>query len=327
MEHPQAMNMVRKLTAKSDVVMENFTPGVMEKWGITYDVLRQVKPDIIMLRQSGFGNQGPNSKQPAFGMILAAMAGIPNFIGWPDGSPLPIGVSAYTDCISPRFAVAALIAALDHRDKTGEGQYLDISQFETAMSFIAPALLDYSVNTREPVRQGNSHEAMCPHEVFRCQGDDRWCAIAVANEEQWLKLCSTIGRKDLADDLRLNTLAGRKANEAVINLAISDWSEQRTAEEVMGILQSAGVPAGVVKNAADIYEDPQLNQRGLFWKMEHPEMGRFTHLGQGFKLSKTPAEARTPSPTLGEHTEYVCTNILGMADNDFAEAAASGLFE
>lgn len=327
MEHPQAMDIVRKLTAKSDVVMENFTPGVMEKWGITYDVLKQVKPDIIMLRQSGFGNQGPNSKQPAFGMILAAMAGIPNFIGWPNGSPLPIGVSAYTDCISPRFAISALIAALDHRDKTGEGQYLDISQFETAMSFISPALLDYSVNGREPVRQGNSHEAMCPHEVFRCQGDDRWCAIAVANEEQWMKLCSIIGRKDFADDKRLNTLAGRKAKEAEINLAIGDWSGRRTAEEAMNILQSAGIPAGVVKNAADIYQDPELNQRGLFWKMEHPEMGQFTHLGQGFKMSKTPAEACTPSPTLGEHTEYVCTKILGMADTDFAEAADSGLFE
>jgi benzylsuccinate CoA-transferase BbsF subunit len=327
MESPQALEIVRRLTLESDVVMENFTPGVMEKWGITYEYLKKVKPDIIMLRQSGFGNSGPNSRQPAFGMILAAMAGIPNFIGWPEGGPLPIGVSAYTDCISPRFAIAALIAALDYRDKTGKGQYLDISQFETAMSFIAPALLDYAVNGREPVKQGNSDPEICPHEVYRCQGDDRWCAIAVETDPQWVSLCTVINKPEYATDPRFKTLADRKIHEADINRVINEWTSQRTAEDVMHVLQSIGVAAGVVKNAADIYEDPQLAQRGLFWKMEHPEMGQFTHLGQGFELSKTPAQAKMPSPLLGEHTEYVCTKILGMADNEFAEAAAAGVFE
>jgi benzylsuccinate CoA-transferase BbsF subunit len=327
MENPQALDMVHKLVAKSDVVMENFTPGVIEKWGIAFESLKKVKPDIIMLRQSGFGNEGPNSRQPAFGMILAAMAGIPNFIGWPKGSPLPIGVSAYTDGISPRFAIAALIAALDHRNKTGKGQLLDISQFETAMSFIAPALLDYSVNGREPVRQGNSESAMCPHDVYGCLGDDRWCAIAASNDEQWVKLCGAIGKPEYANKEGFSTLTGRKSHEDEINRIITEWTSQRKAEQVMSILQSAGVPAGVVKNSADIYQDPQLSQRGLFWKMEHPEMGQFTHLGQGFEMSKTPAEARLPSPLLGEHTEYVCTKILGMADTEFAEAASSGLFE
>jgi benzylsuccinate CoA-transferase BbsF subunit len=327
MENPQALDLVHKLVAKSDVVMENFTPGVMEKWGITYESLKKVKPDIIMLRQSGFGNEGPNSHQPAFGMILAAMAGIPNFIGQPEGSPLPIGVSAYTDGISPRFAIAALIAALDYRNKTGKGQYLDISQFETAMSFIAPALLDYSVNGREPVRQGNTDADQCPHEVYRCQGDDRWCAIAVASQAQWSQLCSAIGRPDLAGAERFSNLAKRKSQETEINQIITAWTAQRSAETVMDILQKAGVPAGVVKNAADIYQDPQLAERGLFWKMEHPEMGQFTHLGQGFELSKTPAQARLPSPLLGEHSEQVCTQILGMSDSEFAEAAGNGLFE
>ncbi len=327
MESAQALETVQKLVARSDVVMENFTPGVMEKWGITYEFLKSIKPDIIMLRQSGFGNQGPNSRQPAFGMILAAVAGIPNFIGWPGGGPLPIGVSAYTDCISPRFAIAALIAALDYRNKTGKGQLLDISQFETAISFIAPALLDYSVNGREPVNQGNSHPEMCPHDVFRCQGDDRWCAIAVANETQWAGLCSAMRKPEYAFDNRFNDLKNRKLNEGELNRLISEWTSQYPAEEVMTMLQSAGVPAGVVKNAADIYQDPQLAQRGLFWKIQHPEMGQFTHLGQGFRLSVTPAQARLPSPLLGEHTEYVCTKILGMTDQEFAEAADAGVFE
>ena len=145
MDSPKAIGIVRQLVARSDVVMENFTPGVMEKWGLTYEELKKIKPDIIMLRQSGFGPEGPNAKQPAFGMILGAMAGLPNFIGEQDGTPLPVGISPYTDCISPRFAAAALIAALDYRNKTGRGQLLDLSQFEAALYFIMPALLDLSL--------------------------------------------------------------------------------------------------------------------------------------------------------------------------------------
>jgi crotonobetainyl-CoA:carnitine CoA-transferase CaiB-like acyl-CoA transferase len=327
MEHPRSKEVVEKLVAESDVVMENFTPGVIEKWGLEYENLKKIKPDIIMLRQSGFGTKGPHAKQPAFGMILAAMAGIPNFIGWPDGGPLPIGVSAYTDCISPRFATAALIAALDRRNKTGQGQYIDISQFETALYFMLPALLDYSANGREPVRQGNTCDYMAPHSVYPCQGQDRWCAIAIANDEQWIKLCEVMGKAELSNDPRFATLSARKQNEEALNKLIGEWTAGRTPEDVMQLLQAAGVPAGVVKNVADIYADPQLRQRGLLWPMEHQEMGTFTHLGAAFQMSATPAQPYRPSPLLGEHTEYVCTQILGMKDEEFADLASAGVFE
>lgn len=327
MEHSEAPRVINKLVSQADVVMENFTPGIMEKWGLDYEALKKIKPDIIMLRQSGFGSQGPNSRQPAFGMILAAMAGIPNFIGWPDREPLPIGVSAYTDCISPRFAAAALITALDYRNKTGKGQLLDISQFETALSFIMPALLDYSVNGREPSRIGNSCEYAVPHGIYPCKGEDRWCAIAVTSDEQWINLCRVLGNPDLGTDPDYSTLLKRKAREVEVNQFVSTWTINHTPEEVMSQLQLEGVPAGVVKNAEDIYNDPQLAQRNLFWKMKHAEMGEFTHLGQGFILSDTPAFAARPSPRLGEHTEYVCTQILGMSDVEFADLASTGVFE
>jgi benzylsuccinate CoA-transferase BbsF subunit len=327
MDHPRAMEVAKRLVARSDVVMENFVPGVIEKWGLTYEELRKVKPDIIMLRQSGFGPQGPYARQPAFGMILAAMAGLPNFIGWPDGGPLPVGISPYTDCISPRFAAAALIAALDYRNKTGKGQLLDLSQFETALYFILPALLDYNANGREPSRIGNSCPYAVPHGVYPCQGDDRWCTIAVLNDRQWADLCRVIGRTDCVADPRFDSLLNRKQHEDEINEMVSSWTIKLTPEEVMDKMQSAGVPAGVVKTAADIYEDPQLRQRHLFWPMEHPDMGLFTHLGQNFVLSETPAQARMPSPQIGEHTEYVCTNILGMTDEEFVELAGAGVFE
>jgi benzylsuccinate CoA-transferase BbsF subunit len=327
MEHPQAPEFVKRLVAASDVVMENFTPGVIEKWGLEYEKLKQIKPDIIMLRQSGFGSRGPRSRQPAFGMILAAMAGIPNFIGWPDGGPLPIGVSPYTDGISPRFAAAALIAALDHRRRTGRGQLLDISQLETALYFVLPALLDRAANGREPSRRGNACPDAAPHGVYPCRGDDRWCAIAVQDDGQWQALCRVMGRPDLTGDPGLNTLTARQQNEAELDKIVGEWTAGLPPEEVMQRLQAAGVPAGVVKNAADIYNDPQLRQRGLFWPLEHPEMGTFTHLGQGFRMSGTPARACRPSPRLGEHTGYVCTQLLGMPDAEFAALAGAGLFE
>ncbi|MBA7571043.1 Succinyl-CoA:(R)-benzylsuccinate CoA-transferase subunit BbsF [subsurface metagenome] len=327
MGQPQALEVAKRLVAEADVVMENFTPSVMEKWGLGYEELKKVKPDIIMLRQSGFGSWGPYAQQPAFGMILAAMAGLPNFIGWPDRGPSPLGVSAYTDCIAPRFASAALIAALDYRNKTGKGQLLDLSQFETALYFILPALLDYSANGREPSRIGNSCSYAVPHGVYPCKGDDRWCTIAVLSNEQWANLCKVIGKTEHIDDPRFNTLLSRKKNEEEINGLISEWTINLTPEEVMAQLQSAGVPAGVVKNAADIYDDPQLRQRNLFWPLQHPDMGLFTHLGQGFELSETPAQADMPSPRLGEHTEYVCTKILGMTDEEFVELVSAGVFE
>jgi len=179
MAHPRAIEVARKLIAQADIVMENFVPGVMEKWGLGYEELKKVKSDIIMVRQSGFGAVGPYAHLPAFGTILAAIAGLPNFIGWPDRGPLPTGVGPYTDCISPRFASAALMAALDYRNRTGKGQLLDLSQFETATYFILPAILDYVVNGREPLQMGNSSTYAVPHGVYPCKGKERWCTIVL----------------------------------------------------------------------------------------------------------------------------------------------------
>ena len=162
------------------------------------------------------GSKGPYKNLAAFGMILAAIAGIPNYIGWPDRGPLPVGVGAYTDCISPRFASAALIAALDYRDRTGKGQLIDLAQFETALYFLLPGLLDAAVNDREPVRNGNAVRYAAPHNVYPCKGKERWCTIAVTSDAQWAALCKAIGKPDLATDPRFDTLQHRKENEECI---------------------------------------------------------------------------------------------------------------
>ncbi len=327
MNHPKAAGIAQKLVKWCDVFMENYTPGVIERWGLDYESLKKIKPDIIMLRQSGYGSSGPYKNLPAFGMVLGPIAGIPNFIGWPGKEPLPIGVSAYTDCISPRFATAALIAALDHRDKTGKGQLLDISQFETAISFILPGLLEYAANGQEPERIGNSSPAAAPHGVYPCKGDDRWCTISVTTAREWGDFCSEIGQPGLVSDPWFDTLENRKANEEALNNIIAKWTANLTPEEIMHRLQAAGVAAGIVANTADVLNDPQLKQRNLFWQMEHPEMGMFTHLGQSFQLSKTPAQPYVPSPLLGEHTEQICTELLGMPDEEFVSLMQEGVFE
>jgi len=327
MNQPEAIEIAKKLVAECDVVMENYTPGVIEKWGLDYDELKKIKPDIIMLRQSGYGSWGPYSQLPAFGMVLVPIAGLPNFIGWPGKEPLPVGVSAYTDCISPRFASAALIAALDYRNKTGKGQLLDLSQFETAIYFLMPAVLEYISSGRETSRIGNSSPYAAPHGVYPCKGDDRWCTISVSSDDEWASLCREIGKPEYVEDPRFNSLENRKKNEDELNKLIGDWTAGFSPEEVMERLQAAGVPAGVVKNTADVYDDPQLRQRNMYWPMNHSEMGLFTHLGQSFQLSRTPAKAYSPSPLLGEHTEYVCTELLGMSDEEFIDLMQKGVFE
>ena len=327
MNHPKAAGIARKLVSWCDVFMENYTPGVIEKWGLDYENLKKIKPDIIMLRQSGYGSWGPYRNLPAFGMVLVPIAGLPNFIGWPGKEPLPVGVSAYTDCISPRFAAAALIAALDYRNKTGKGQLLDLSQFETAISFILPGLLEYIASGKEPERIGNASPNAAPHGVYPCRGEDRWCTIAVSTDEEWANFCSEIGQPGLVSDPWFDTLENRKINEDALNKIVADWTVNNTPEEVMTRLQAVGVPAGVVENTADAYNDPQLRKRNIYWPMEHAEMGNFTHLGQSFQLSKTPAQPYSPAPLLGEHTEQICTEMLGMSDEEFVSLMQEGVFE
>jgi len=327
MNHPRAADITRRLVAWCDIFFENYTPGVIEKWGLAYEDLKKIKSDIIMLRQSGYGSWGPYKNLPAFGMVLVPIAGLPNFIGWPGKEPLPVGVSAYTDCISPRYATAALIAALDYRKKTGKGQLIDLSQFETAISFILPGLLEYESTGREPERIGNASPYAAPHGVYPCQGDDRWCTIAVTTEDEWRAFCKEIGRPELAGDSRFDSLQNRKKNEEELNNIVSEWTVALAPEEVMTRLQGVGVPAGVVNNTADVFNDPQLAKRNIYWSMQHAEMGNFTHLGQSFQLSRTPARPYSPSPLLGEHTEQICTEMLGMSDDEFVALMQEGVFE
>jgi len=323
---PKGMEVIRRLVSWADIVVENFTPGTMEKWGLGYESLKEIKPDIIMLRTSNQGATGPMAKQPGFGYHLVALAGFCYYTGWPDREPAALS-TAYTDSITPRFAACALTAALIYRAKTGKGQLIDVSQLESGINFLAPLVLDYVVNGRVGGRNGNRVHNAAPHGVYRCRGDDRWCAITVFSDDEWEAFCNVVGNLEWTRDPKFATLLARKKNEEELNRLVENWTINFSAEEVMTLMQQAGIAAGVVKNAKDVYEDPQLRERDAFWRLDHREIGPCTHLGAPFKMSKTPAKAERPAPCLGEHTEYVCRQFLGMSQEEFDELLVAGVFE
>jgi benzylsuccinate CoA-transferase BbsF subunit len=312
------------LIAQSDIVVENFAGGSMEKMGLGYEVLKQLKPDIIMLSSCMQGQTGPFARHPGIGFRLTALSGFNQITGWPDRQPGWIG--AYTDFIAPRYNILAIMAALEYRRRTGKGQYLDMSQFEAGVQFMAPLTLDYSVNKQPIDRMGNQYPYAAPHNAYRCLGEDRWCAISVFTDEEWVSFCRVIGNPELALDPRFATLPARKKNEEVLDKLVNEWTSSRSAEEVMNALQGAGVPAGVLQTGEDLMEyDPQLKHRQYFTELEHPEVGKYrTNSGAHFRLSKYEGEV-VRAPLLGEHNEYVFKKILGVADDDYNRLVEEGV--
>lgn len=328
LNHPEGLRVAKKLVKWADIFLESFMPGTMAKWGMDYQSLREINPSIIMLSTSSQGQTGPHSVHPSYGTILVSLAGVTNLTGWPDRGPAqPYG--AYTDVIAPRFGAAALVAALKEREKTGQGCYLDLSQLEAALQFISPALLDFAANGREASRQGNACSYASPHAAYRCLGEDRWCVIAVFNDRHWEGLCRVLKRHGLAwqKQARFSDIIKRKNNEAELDRLLGQWTEQQKAEDVVSWLQSEGVPSGLVENARDIHEDPQLQYQDYFMHFDHPEIGKHCCDGPSFKLSLTPAGARFPAPLLGQHNEYVYKELLGISEEEYVSLLISGAFE
>jgi benzylsuccinate CoA-transferase BbsF subunit len=325
MKRPRGIEIAKKLVAWADIVAASFVPGAMERLGLGYEDLKKIKPDIIAYFTCNMGQTGPRAKQVGYGAQLAAHAGFFAVTGWPDRSPVePFG--AITDYTSVIMAISAVAAALDYRRRTGKGQLIDLSQLETGVFFQTTAVLDYIVNKRVWNRRGNRSSRAAPHGAYRCRGDDRWCAIAVYNDEEWEAFCRVMGNPVWTRDTRFSTLLGRIKNAVELDRLVEEWTVNHSAEEVMALLQEAGVPAGVVENSEDAYRDPQFKHRHHFWELEHAEMGKTAHPSLGFGLTKTPEELKA-AHCLGEHTEYVCTQILGMSDMEFTSLLADGVFE
>lgn len=325
LKNPKSAPLLKKLVLWADVVMENFSPGVMAKLGLDYESLKKIKPDIIMASGSVYGQTGPMAKNWGVDGTGNALSSRLYLTGYPDRNPLAPSTTPYGDMVLPYILSGAIIAALDYRRKTGEGQYIDAGMFEVLVHQMAPAAMEYQATGIDPERNGNRSDQASPHGVFPCAGEDRWCAITVFTQKEWRAFCDAMGASEWVADDRFATFALRKENEDELEALIAERTRGEECFELMERLQAAGVPAGVVQNYADVFNDPQLNEREYLADLEHPVLGTFGHLTPPFKMSRSKPAMRT-APCFGEHTDYVCTQILGLSDEEFIGYNQDGIF-
>jgi len=326
MTHPESKELVINLVKICDVVIENFSPRVMANWGLSYETLKEIKPDIIMVSLSGMGHTGPWKDFVALGPTVQALSGLTYLTSCNQGPPVGMGYS-YADPLAGLFAALATLVALEYRATTGRGQYVDISEYEAMCSLLGPAILDYSVNHNLPVPQGNASEYMLasPHGCYQCIGDDRWCVITVRTEEEWHALCRAMGDPARAKQEKFSSLQKRLRHKEELEEFLGQWTSNHTPEEIVSVLQEAGVPCGLVKNAADLANDPQLENRGFFVQLHHPVLGITHSDGTPIMLSRTPAQNRRAAPLLGQDNHYVYQVLLGLSDEEFNRYTDRGI--
>ncbi|MFN8559680.1 MAG: CoA transferase [Dehalococcoidia bacterium] len=313
-----------RLVTGADLVLENFTPRVMANFGLGYDRLRQVNPRLVMVSFSGFGGDGPYRDYRANGATTDTTCGWAALTGYHEGPPTMMGAMEADPTTGLQMAATALVA-LAHARRTGLGQHVDGSMFETCVGYIGEELLLAAVTGGNPMREGNHDRAMAPHGVFPCMGEDAWVAVAVRDDTDWRALLTVVGPTTGLSDARFATHAGRQRHIDEVEAFLGRWTAARSAEAVMDALQAAGVPAGVVQNYRAVLNDPQHAARGWFQVIEHPDMGRGRYNGFPWRFSRTPAEVRRPPPRVGEHSAEILRDDLGLSDDDIAALFARGV--
>ncbi|MBW1785293.1 MAG: CoA transferase [Deltaproteobacteria bacterium] len=326
MSHPEARDIVLRLTAISDVVMENFSPRVMRNWGLSYDVLTEVRPDLIMVSLSATGQTGPWKNHVAFAPTVHALAGLTSMTSFPESPPLGVGY-AHADAIAGLYAALLVLTALEHRNKTGQGQYVDLSEYEAMCTLMGPALMDVLANNSEAVPQGNGeeHSPAAPHGCFKCSGPDCWCVIAVFSEKEWRSLCESLGKSEWIKDKRFATMTDRMAHAKELDRLITEWTVCRDPEEVVEGLQKAGVPAGVVQNAEDLANDPHLAARCFFGQLEHPGPEKIMVDRSPIRFTAGGVSEYRAAPSLGQDNRSVYQELLGMSDDELDSLVKKGI--
>lgn len=308
---PEGVQLARELIQCSDVVVENFSPRTMKRFGLDYPETSQIKPDLIMVSMSGFGQTGPDHDYVGLAPGFVATTGGMHLTGFPEEMPLLPGTVSTNDLQSGLFSAFAVMSALHHRSKTGEGQYVDLSQAEVAASFIAEGLLEHFMTGNSPVRRGNRDISMAPHGNYRCKGDDKWVSIAVANDSEWQSLCTAAGHPEWALDDRFVNAVNRWKNQDELDQLLQTWTINYSHYEVMKLLQEAGIAAGPSLDAEELLDDPHLRERGAFITTTQP--GSEPRIMQGLPWESnrvTPPYRRAPLP--GENNSYVFGELLGL---------------
>jgi crotonobetainyl-CoA:carnitine CoA-transferase CaiB-like acyl-CoA transferase len=319
LNHPRGKDIFKRLVQASDVVTNNFSSRVMENLSLSYEILREINPQVIMLSMPGYGTTGPWRNYVAMGPNIEMLAGTPMVSGYPNGSPMLNGYIA--DPFASLFGACAVMVALKHRQRTGKGQHIDMSHVEAITSFNAQPLMDYVMNGRIQSRRGNRHQSIAPQGVYRCKGDDEWVAIAVFSEDEWLNLCNAIGNPPWTQEPRFSHAVTRYNNHDELDKLIEEWTRQKDKHEAMRILQEAGVAAAPVLSCAELVSDPHLEHRGFIPEVTHPVTGTYKQHGFPARFSETPVRIRMPAPTLGQHNEYVFTKLLGMTMEELKQLA------
>jgi crotonobetainyl-CoA:carnitine CoA-transferase CaiB-like acyl-CoA transferase len=323
LKHERAGEITRRLLEWADVVLESFTPGAAARLGIGYETACAVNPSVVMVSTCLMGQTGPCAPMAGYGYHAAAVAGFFELTGYPDRPPVGPW-NAYTDTVAPRFLTTTLLAALDHRRRTGEGQHIDLGQMEAALHFLAPELIARQTTDQTFTRNGNRSRDAAPQGVYPTAGEDQWLAIAVENDAQWRALRRLLGEPEWAMDAALDTTPGRLAHHDAIDEALAAWTAKQSGQTVMGWLLDAGVPAGRVQRSSDLLEDPQLLHRGFHRWLEHAEMGRIPYSGHQFRISGYDNGPRTPAPLIGGESFEVLSEELGFGPEAIAELMASG---
>lgn len=325
-KHPDGVDLLKQLVRISDVVINNFAPGVMDRAGLGYEALRVEKSDLIYVSLPAAGESGPLRDIVTYAPVIAALAGISGLVGYSSAREDFVGTLqvAFCDAVGALHAVVAILAALRHRQTSGEGQAIEIAQWEAAVSMLGEGLLDYMMNGRVLGPVGNVHPTMVPHDNYRCTGDDAWVAIAVRSEDEWRAFCLATGHPEWANDPRFADAYLRRQHRAELHALITSWTGQHTPYEVMETLQAAGVAAMPVMNLDDQFRDPHLREREIHVESEHPKVGlEFLH-GIPWRLSDTPGRIHRPAPLLGEHNQYVFGDLLGLPEVEIQRLMEAG---
>ncbi|MDP7415221.1 MAG: CoA transferase [SAR202 cluster bacterium] len=308
----EGRELIQELVKVSDIVVENFSVGVMNRLGLDYESCRELRPDIICISLPGFGSTGPEKGYAAYGLTQEAMSGLSGVTGYPGEVPIDTGVF-YGDPTGGLFGAAAVSTALWHRMQTGEGQRIDLSQREAFATVLPELVFEHTMNDRVMSSVGNRHPRFAPHGVYPCQGEEAWVAITATTDVQFEALRDVMG---LAVDSRFVAMANRKANEDALDALIRDWTGRHEQYDTMHRLQERGVPAGAVLSNRQIHEDPHFQARGFFEEVTHPDAGTHAQIGMPWKMSETPVHIRLPAPGLGQHNDFVLGEVLGLSADE-----------
>jgi len=321
---PEGRRVFEQIVSISDVVIENFRQGSLERLGYTYEELRKHRPDLIYVSMPAFGNTGPWKGYLGYGIGQEQLSGMAHMTGYRGDGPMKSGIN-HGDPITGSHSAGVLMAALRHRRKTGKGMFIDVSQQESSVALMGPEVLAYQMTGQEPERLGNRSRWYAPANSYPCAGEDRWVTIAATNDEQWKSLTQAMDAAGMADDPRFATVDKRRENHDDLDAVISEWTMSQEASDIAQKLQNAGVPAGPVLRGPDLLQDPHYKDRGTFVTVDHSQVGPKQYPGIPWKMSETPGKVRWPSPTLGQHNRDVYGELLGLLGSEIDQLEQTGI--